>query len=84
MRVLLDSGGSHLLIHSRVLPKGTVPVTFEQRHNMHTIMGQFQANRKVYLREMMLPEFDKAKRIDGLEAYVFDAPCRHNLIWVDL
>ena len=43
-------------------------------------MGQFQANRKVYLREIVLPEFDKTRRADGLEAYVFDSPCHYDMI----
>ena len=80
MRVLLDSGGSHSLIHARMLPKGTNPVVLPGPRNVNTIMGQFEANRKVYLRDIVLPEFDKTKRIDGLEAYVFDAPCRYDMI----
>ena len=28
----------------------------------------------------MLPEFDKSCHIDGVEAYVFDAPCRYDMI----
>ena len=80
LRVLLDSGGSHSLIHSRVLPKGATPMVLPSVRPVNTIMGQFQANRKVYLREIVLPEFDKTRRADGLEAYVFDSPCRYDMI----
>ena len=29
---------------------------------------------------MLLPEFDKTKRINGSEVFVFDSPCRYNII----
>ena len=28
----------------------------------------------------MLPEFDKSRRIDGLQAFVFEAPCQYDMI----
>ena len=80
LRVLLDSGGSHSLIHSSVLPKGATPLVLNNVRNVNTIMGSYQANRKVYLRDLVLPEFDKTKRIDGLETFVFDSPCRYDMI----
>eukprot|EP00957_Ditylum_brightwellii_P203205 15333638-Ditylum_brightwellii.AAC.1 len=47
---------------------------------MQTIAGNFNTSREVNLREILLPEFDKTKRIDGITAYVFDAPCQYNMI----
>jgi hypothetical protein len=34
----------------------------------------------VYLNELVLPEFDKNRRIDGIAAYVFDEPCAYDVI----
>ena len=32
------------------------------------------------VRDIVLPEFDKTKHVDGVAAFVFDAPCRYNMI----
>ena len=81
LRVLFDSGGSHTLIHSRCLPKGCSPIVNQTgAQSLQTIAGSFVSNRKVYVKELVLPEFDKTKRIDGIEAFVFDSPCNYDVI----
>ena len=79
--VLFDLGGSHTLIHSRCLPKGCSPIVNQTgTQSLQTIAGSFVSNRKVYIKELVLPEFDKTKRIDGIEAFVFDSPCNYDVI----
>ena len=45
-----------------------------------TMAGTFQVKEFVKMRECMLPEFDKTKRIQGQEAMVFDAQCNYEVI----
>lgn len=80
LRVLLDSGGTNTLIHNRVLPRGAVPVAGFGERKFRTIAGDFQSRRAVTLRDIVLPEFDKTRRVDDIEAYVFDSPCSYDVI----
>ena len=37
-------------------------------------------SRKAYLQEISLPEFDKSRKIDGADVYVFNSDCQHDII----
>ena len=39
MTVLLDSGGSHSLVHSKMLPKGATPLSLPGVRKVDTIVG---------------------------------------------
>ena len=80
LRVLFDSGGSHTLIHSHCLPLGATPTLLSAKQSLQTVAGTFASQRQVYLEEILLPEFDSKTRIEGLHAYVFDAPCNYDVI----
>lgn len=79
MRVLLDTGASRTMINSKMLPKGATPTLIENS-NFTTVAGSFQSKRQVYLNQIILPEFDKTRKIDGISAYVFDEPCAYDVI----
>lgn len=79
LRVLFDSGGSHTLIHRSVLPIKARLMQAEM-NSCATAAGTFQVKDKVRLRKCFLPEFDKTKRIYGINAGVFDAPCNYDVI----
>ena len=72
MKVLMDSGGTHTMIHSRCLPVGAVPTLIHGTKFINTIAGILPANRTVHLQNIILPEFDKSRKIDGVTAHVFD------------
>lgn len=48
---------------------------WEQRH-----AGTVDSTRQVVLDNIMLPEFDKTKRISGTNAYVFNIDCKYDMI----
>jgi hypothetical protein len=80
LRVLMDSGSDSTFIHSRVLPKGATPVLLPQASRGTTLAGEFTTKRYVQLKDIMLPEFGKAKRIDSISAYVIDVRCQYDII----
>ena len=81
LKVLFDSGGSHTLISRAALPIGvtTQSIAGGQRA-CQTAAGNFQVTSTVRLRDCMLPEFDKTKRIHGVVAGIFDAPCKYDVV----
>ena len=81
LRVLFDSGGSATMIHDRCLPKGCVPTVLTNTVTSNTIAGNFTSNTCVYMREIILPEFDRNKKIDGQGAFVFQEDCRYDVIF---
>ena len=81
LRVLFDSGGSATMIHDRCLPKGCVPTVLTNTVTSNTIAGNFTSNTCVYMREIILPEFNRNKKIDGQGAFVFQEDCRYDVIF---
>jgi hypothetical protein len=79
LRAMLDSGGSHTMISSRMLPKGATP-SLETGRTFKTIAGKFFSGRLVSLSDIVMPEFDKTRKIDGIKAFVFDEPCVYDII----
>ena len=80
LRVLFDSGSTGTLIHSRCLPSGAVPALSAQQRITTTASGSFDTSRSVVLQDIRLPEFTNHSVIDGVEARVFDADSRFDLI----
>ena len=79
LKVLLDSGGAKTMIHERILPPGATP-TLETRSTFRTIAGNFTSNRSVFLSNLVFPEFDKTRHVDGVKGYVFGMPCKYDVI----
>ena len=80
-KMLLDSGASDTMIHSRCLPSGATPsIIPDGKTKFQTVAGLLDTNRKVFLDNIVFPEFDKTKRISGATAYVFDTECKYDMI----
>ena len=80
LKVLLDSGGSATMAHERILPRGCTPTLLDNPTTSTTIAGTFTSKRSVCLRDLVLPEFDRNKKIDYQGAYVFGGECRYDVI----
>lgn len=80
LKVLLDSGGSATMAHERILPRGCTPTLLDNPTTSNTIAGTFTSKRSVCLRDLVLPEFDRNKKIDYQGAYVFGGECRYDVI----
>ena len=81
MKVIFDSGCSHTMISSKCLPIYISPTLLQRGFtSFQTLAGVLNSNRFVSLNKIMLPEFDKAKKIDAHHALVFDSPCQYDMI----
>ena len=80
LRVLFDSGGTATMIHRRALPRGCVPSLLDKPITSTTVEGTFTTKTSVRLKGIQLPEFDQNKQIDDQGAFVFDGPCRYDII----
>mmetsp|Transcript_1730 Transcript_1730/g.3805 ORF Transcript_1730/g.3805 Transcript_1730/m.3805 type:complete len:311 (+) Transcript_1730:1006-1938(+) len=81
LRVLFDSGGENTMIHERCIPKGATVTVLQNVKPCTTVSGTFNANKIVEVRDGILPEFDRHRRILGKELTVFDSPtCPHDVI----
>ena len=79
LKVLFDSGGTGCLINQRALPMGANPIVSD-KETLKTIAGNFVVNRKVYVRDIILPEFSKSRQVDGHEMFVFNEHCPYDVI----
>ena len=79
-KVLLDSGSTMCLIHERCLPSGTVP--FQDRFSSvtTTAQGSFDTSKYVFISNIRLPEFGNGKYTRGINARLFSAPCKYDMI----
>lgn len=80
LRVLLDSGGDRTMAHERILPRGCVLSLASRESKSTTIAGTFMSKCYVYLHEVVLPKFDRNKKIDGQGAFIFGGDCPYDLI----
>eukprot|EP01082_Thalassiosira_pseudonana_P010583 g9231.t1 g9231 contig36:162528-164371(+) len=80
LKVLLDSGGGATLFHRSCLPRGATPRMLPEKKEMKTILGTFIPNNEVLLEDIQLPEFDKSRKVDFVNAFIFDEPCRYDVI----
>ena len=69
------------MINAKCLPIGVSPTLLQRgATSFNTLAGVLVSNRFVSLNEIMLPEFDKAKKIDSHHALVFDSDCQYDMI----
>jgi hypothetical protein len=47
---------------------------------LKTIASDFLSTCLVYLRDIVLPESDKTRSVEGIGAFIFDAPCNYDII----
>jgi hypothetical protein len=76
---LLDSGGSHCMIHRRAIPKGAIE-TIEQGCSFASTAGNFKINSSINIAKLALPEFSHALHLRNIKAYVYDAPSEYDII----
>ena len=76
---LADTGADSTWINSEVLPKGANGTTVS-RLTGKTMAGTFTSTQAVRLREIALPEFHRNRVIDRINARVFHADCRYDII----
>jgi hypothetical protein len=67
------------MISSRMLPEGATP-SLEMGRTFKTIAGNFFSGRSVSLSDIVMPEFDKTRKIDGIKAFVFGKPCAYDIV----
>ena len=79
LRCLFDTGASHTVINQAALPSGATPITTTPI-NAQTTSGQLFTNQLVNLHNVSLPEFTKSIKIQTIQAYVFNTPCRYDII----
>ena len=77
--VLFDSGSKGTWCNGKALPKGVIGKKVESITGS-TMAGTFKSNQEVSIGELILPEFHRSRRIDGVKARIFHAPCRYDLI----
>ena len=80
LRVLFDSGGTVTMVNRRCLPKGCNPHVLDKAITSNTISGTMKTKCVVKLEGIVLPEFDRNKKIDEQMALVFDGPSKYDLI----
>ena len=77
--VLFDSGSHGTWYNGKALPKGVNSKTVDSITGS-TMAGTFKSNQEVSIGDLILPEFHRSRRIDGVKARIFNAPCRYDLI----
>jgi hypothetical protein len=81
LKVLFDSGGTVTFLNSRCLPKGATPSLLKNPLHGITAAGRLTANRMVSLKDIVLPEFSRSKKIDQQRAYVFDSDSHYDIVF---
>ena len=79
-KVLLDSGSTTTLIHEDCLPKLAKPVEIKNAKRVSTLAGEMNVRRKIKLRDLRLPEFDNNRKMDSINALIFEKKCRYDII----
>eukprot|EP00957_Ditylum_brightwellii_P085957 6539702-Ditylum_brightwellii.AAC.1 len=68
LKIMFDSGGSHTLIHVRALLPNIWARFSKDTKELQTLMGAFMMQREVTLTNIFLPELNKTKTIDSINA----------------
>ena len=71
-KCLLDSGSMHTLINRSTLPRGTIPLKNDKLIINTTIIGNYEIKDQVILKDIALPEFSKAIKIEKINAFIFN------------
>lgn len=80
LRVLFDTGSGKTLIHRSKVPKNAQIIKLNKGQRMNTIEGTIEISDMVYMRDIRFPELEKNRRITGTKVFIFDSPCRYDVI----
>ena len=80
LKVLLDPGSTKTLINKKSVPRGAKTKTLGSENKVSTIAGTMKPKALVNLCELKLPEFDKNRRVDEIQALIFEGKCRYDAI----
>ena len=76
---LLDSGAAGCWTSRARLPQNIQGKTVDQVTSQ-TLAGTFTSNQEVQFEQVMLPEFFKTRKLDHVNAKIFDTQCRYDMI----
>ena len=79
MLCLLDSGATGCWISRKQLPS-TIRTNKIPAITNQTLAGNFTSNESITLKHVLLPEFHRTRRLDTLQAKIFDQSCRYDMI----
>ena len=79
MLCLLDSGAMGCWISRKKLPS-TIRTNKIPAITNQTLAGDFTSNESITLKNVILPEFHRTRRLDALQAKIFDQSCCYNMI----
>ena len=79
MLCLLDSGATGCWISRKQLPS-TIRTNKIPAITNQTLAGDFTSNESITLKHVLLPEFHRTRRLDTLQAKIFDQSCRYDMI----
>ena len=79
MLCLLDSGATGCWISKKKLPS-TIRTNKIPAITNQTLAGNFTANESIVLKNVLLPEFPRTRRLDTFEAKIFDQTCCYDMI----
>jgi len=80
LRVLFDSGGSCTYMSLQALPQGCIPAELGIPTEAITLAGPVETNKFVMLNDIVLPEFDRNKKIKKQGAFIFDGDTNYDII----
>ena len=79
--VLCDSGSTHSLIKRTSLPFVYTPMLREHSVTSTTAQGTYTSRAFIYMDNIRFPEYINSRRIQGLNANVFNSPtCPYHII----
>ena len=79
MLCLLDSGATCCWISRTKIPSAITTNKIPAVTNQ-TLAGNFTSNESITLKNVLLPEFHRTRRLDTLQAKIFDQTCRYDMI----
>ena len=79
MLCLLDSGATCCWISRAKIPPAITTNKIPAVTNQ-TLAGNFTSNESITLKNVLLPEFHRTRRLDALQAKIFDQTCRYDMI----
>ena len=79
MLCLLDSGATGCWISRKKRPS-TIRTNKILAITNQTLAGNFTSNESITLKNVLLPEFYRTRRLDTLQAKIFDQSCRYDTI----
>ena len=80
LKALFDSGSNISLLNASCLPAKVQPDSLPTTQQGITAAGIFESRYTVIMRELVLPEFTKTKRIREWKFYLFNARCPYDVI----